>query len=157
MKKLLFIILLLPVLCKAQSAWVYSDYVDEMTSKTVYQARVTCPDKIQFKFPYEGGSTATIAVASVNGHNQVMLMIDKGQFIVTTDGMDIQVRFDDKKAQTFRCSQLSNGDINKVFINSDNKFISLLKSSKIVIIQAPFYQEPPTVLGFDVHGFDWKH
>ena len=45
-----------------------------------------------------------------------------------------------------------------VFLASgEDAFIKKLKTSKKVIIEAPFFQEPRTQFDFDTAGLKWKH
>jgi hypothetical protein len=157
MKLFLLTIILFPVLCNAQSSWVYSQSMDKMTSKPVYVAQLISANKLNFAFPYEGGSTAMIEVDNINNSNQIILSVSKGQFNTSQNGMNITVRFDSKKASTFRCGILPTNDINKIYIDADKKFISQMKLATIVQIEAEFYQEGAKVMLFDVTGFDWKH
>jgi len=81
--KIIFIrLILLPVLSKAQSTWDYNEYIDKMTSKTVYSARITSANKLKFAFPYDGGSSAMIEIGNINGSNQIVLSVSKGQLIL---------------------------------------------------------------------------
>lgn len=156
--KLLFLsILLLPVFCKAQSSWQYRENTDKMTSKTVYVANLMSTNKMDFKFPYDGGSTANIEVDNINGHNQVLLSVSKGQFNTNENGMNIIVRFDDNKAEMFRCGNVATGKTDEIYIDADKKFITKLKQAKAVYIQAEFYEDGAKVMEFNVSGFDWNH
>jgi hypothetical protein len=157
MKFLSLSILLLPIFCRAQSTWKYSESINKKTSKPVYAATIASANKLDFKFPYDGGQTAIIEVDNIDGHNQVLLSVTKGQFDTNENGMNITIRFDDKKPEMFRCGNMPSGQSDEIYIDADKKFITKVKQAKVILIQAAFYDEVDKVIEFDVSGFDWNH
>ena len=61
--------------------WEYSQKVDKMDNKTTYYAECISTDVLQFEFPYNGGSTVTLVIRNMNNKNEILLTIDKGQFL----------------------------------------------------------------------------
>jgi len=135
--------------------WNYSEEEDKMTSKKNYFASVDANELLNFEFPYNGGSTATLWVRKVNGKGDIVLAISKGQFITKYDGTSFKVRFDDKPAKSFQVSGASDGSSDVVFFNY-NSMIDKIKSSKRVIIQAEFYQEGLRAIEFNTEGLRWN-
>ena len=142
---------------KAESKWQYQEEVDKMSSTKNYFATIHSDNTIDFEFPYDGGSTGTITVRNMEKSNEVLLGISKGQFNSHSDGVIVKVRFDNKKAVTFNCSEPSDGSSDVLFIESPKKFITLLKAAKKVIVQAEFYDSGLKEMEFDVKDFKWNH
>jgi len=90
------------------TSWNYQTDTDKMTSKLSYFAAINATNKLQFGAPYEGGSTATVTIRSKAKKNEIILTIDKGQFICdVSDGCAIKVRFDSDPAISFEGSEPS--------------------------------------------------
>ncbi len=137
--------------------WTYSEHEDKMTSKKTYFASIDANEELQFDFPYDGGSTATIALRKGKNGNEVLLSVSKGQFNTGVDGSEVTVRFDQNKAITFSCSEPSDNSSDLLFINNATKFIANAKKAKKMIIQAEFYQSGLQTMEFDIVGLKWDH
>ncbi|MVN90445.1 hypothetical protein [Mucilaginibacter aquatilis] len=139
------------------SKWTYKEEEDKMTSKKKYFADIEANNELNFDFPYDGGSTGSIMIRKKNGETDVMLSISKGQFNTGVDGTSITVRFDDDKPVTFECSEASDNSSDLLFINNTKKFISRLKKSKKMNVQAEFYESGLQIMEFTTAGFVWAH
>lgn len=137
------------------SKWTYNEEQDKMTSKKKYFANIEANNVLNFDFPYDGGSTGSIMIRKKDGATDVMLSISKGQFNTGVDGTSISVRFDDDKPVTFECSEASDNSSDLLFINNTKKFISRLKKSKKMNVQAEFYESGLQVMEFTTAGFVW--
>jgi len=143
---------------KEVSNWTYSSDVDEMTDKKSYYAECTSLNVVNFDFPYEGGSTLSIVIRkSPKFGRDVYIKISSGQFIAGVEGCTIRVRADGKRIKSFGCSEAADGSSDVLFINSASTFISLLKRSNSIKIEAPFYQYGYQVFSFEVKGLKWNH
>ncbi|MFD1258944.1 hypothetical protein ACFQ3S_19220 [Mucilaginibacter terrae] len=138
-----------------ETKWSYEEKVDKMTSEKTRFATIDSDNQLQFEFPYDGGSTATLLIRKNGKSNEVLLSISKGQFNTTSDGASVKVRFDDNKASTFSCSTSSDGSSDLLFINNENKFITKLKKAKKLIIQAEFYEAGLKEMEFSTAGLKW--
>ena len=136
--------------------WSYSQDSDKMTSKIKYFATVDANEPLQLKAPYDGGVTATVTIRNMKGENEAMLQISKGQFLAGVDGVDIQVRFDTLKAETYSCSGPSDYSSTVLFIQSSAKFIAHLKKAKKLLIGAEMYDNGVQQMEFNVAGFKWN-
>lgn len=135
--------------------WTYSDSKDEMTEKEIRYAFLDANNEFEFGFPYEGGSKLKIMLRRTGGtKNEVMLQISKGQFMGNYNS-DVKVKFDAGPLKTFSFSEPGDATSNIIFLNSEQSFISQLKKSKHVKIQAPYYQEGQKVAEFDTEGLEW--
>jgi hypothetical protein len=140
------------------SAWGYEIDTDKMTSKLSYFAAINATNKLQFGAPYEGGSTATVTIRNKAKKNEIILTIDKGQFICdVSDGCAIKVRFDSDPAISFEGSEPSDYSSTTLFIHPEPKFIAHAKTAKKMIVEAEFYQEGMQDMEFNVSGLKWEH
>jgi len=140
------------------SSWGYETDTDKMTSKLSYVAAINSSNQLQFDAPYNGGSTATVRIENKTGDNNIMLSIDKGQFICdVSDGCAIRVRFDSDPAITFHASEPTDYSSTDLFIDPEPKFIAHAKTAKKMIIEAQFYQEGMRDMEFNVAGLKWEH
>jgi len=138
--------------------WTYLADTDKMTSKLTYQAIVNSSNKLNFDAPYDGGSTAATIIRNKGGKNEVMVSIDKGQFICdVSDGCAINIRFDNNPATKFIASEPSDGSSTLLFIEAPKKFIDNVKKAKKMIVQAEFYQSGLREMEFNVDGLKWDH
>jgi hypothetical protein len=129
-----------------------------MTSKERYFAIVESTNKLDFDAPYDGGSTATVTLRNQDKTNDILLQIDKGQFMCDiTDGCTINVRFDNNTALKFTGSESSDGSSTLLFISPEKKFISNVKKAKKIIVEAEFYESGLKTMEFNVDGLKWEH
>lgn len=130
--------------------WKYDTFEDKMRNAKTYSATVASVNKLNFKFPYNGGSSGYLSLAVGRGFG-ASLTISKGQFLCDSNST-INVKFDDDKIETFSISQPSDGSTNIVFITPYKDFASKIAKSKRLIIEAGFYQEGSRQLEFNVNG-----
>lgn len=139
-----------------QPIWEYEETIDKMNETKTKIASIEANEELLFDFPYDGGSTAKIVLRNKNGNTNVFLTISKGQFITQYDNRYIKTKFDNQKPKTQSVSESSDGSSDILFINSEKTFISKLKNSKKLIIEAEFYQEGLKQMEFNTEGLDWK-
>lgn len=138
--------------------WKYETDTDKMTSKLKFFAIIKSTNQLNFAAPYDGGSTAAITVRNQNKKNEVILSIDKGQFVCdVNDGCAIKIRFDNDPAITCRGNEPSDYSSTTLFIDPASKIIMHAKKAKKMIVQAEFYQEGLQEMEFNVDGFKWEH
>lgn len=138
--------------------WKYETDTDKMTSKLQYFAAINSTNTLNFAAPYDGGSTAKITVRNQARKNEVILTIDKGQFIcAVSEGCAIKIRFDNDPAITVRGNEPSDYSSTTLFIDPASKIIMHAKKAKKMIIQAEFYQEGLQNMEFNIDGFKWDH
>jgi len=142
----------------SSTMWSYTSDTDKMTSKLSYNASISATNQLQFDAPYDGGSTASIFIRNKNGKNDVMLSIDKGQFISDiVNGTKINIRFDSDPAITFTGLEPSDGSTTLLFIEETKKFLTHAKKAKKMIVQAEFYESGLREMEFNVAGLKWDH
>lgn len=136
--------------------WQFQEDVDKMTSKTVKYASIDANEELEFKFPYDGGSVASLTIRKKDGSNDIYLSVSKGQFNGTYDGGQVRIKFDEEQPKKFSFTAPSDNSSDVIFINSTKAIISKLKTSKKIIIEAEFFNEGNRQIEFDVSGFKWE-
>lgn len=140
---------------QAEASWEYHSSVDKMRGTTASFASVESENQVQFDFPYNGGSRATITVRSRQEDGlSVMLRVSKGQFTCFM-GCTVAVKFDDGKVQNFSATGTDSGDSAVLFIESEKRFVAALLKSKRTIIEAPFFQTGRRQFEFNTSGLTW--
>lgn len=138
-------------------SWSYSDGRDEMRQTKIRVASIESPEKLDFPFPYNGGSTATLRIQKHKNQTTIWLAVDKGQLLCSFTGDTvIPVKFDSGKVQEYRCLNAQGGASNTFALQPASRFLSKLKASKKVIIEATFFRSGARQIGFEVEGLDWK-
>ncbi|MBP5136431.1 MAG: hypothetical protein ILP23_03770 [Paludibacteraceae bacterium] len=143
----------------AETKWTYSENIDEMTEKKTFFASLTSDNKVDFDFPYEGGSSLSINVRQSPKYGKdVYFTISKGQFTDIFNG-SISVKFDNGSIEKYSCSGASDADTGVLFLSGNvDKFIKKLKEAKQIKVQASFFQEGDRTFTFTTPvGLEWKH
>lgn len=138
--------------------WIYQQFIDKMTSDTVYYAEVYAHETLQLKFPYDGGTYAALVIRYKDGVNNVYLKVSKGQFnIGPLESVNFRVRFDDNKPIYVRVDLPADDRSNIVFLHPPGKLIPMMKKAKKMLIEAQFFQDNSYVLSFNVSKLKWRH
>ena len=138
------------------SQWSYSQEEDEMSKGTVYFAKVSSINTVNFDFPYAGEQHATLTLRYSSRHGKnVLFQIEKGQFLCPSyEECAVLVRFDDEQAVTYSGIGPSDNSTVTIFIQNYSRFLQKLLKAKRVRIAANIYQQGAPVFNFDVSGFD---
>ena len=143
---------------KPDSEWYYSTDTDEMSGNNQYFAELISENQIEFEFPYSGGSKFKIIVRNMENRNDVLLVVDKGQFMTSIQGSEnIKIKFDDISPEKYSYSSSSDGSQDVVFLSRANEIIKKLKTSKKVMIEASFFQAGRKVIHFNTENFNWEN
>lgn len=136
--------------------WQYSESTDEMDNKKNFFAVITSDNKLNFDFPYDGGSSGYITIRNMDGKNSVAISIEKGQFMSNfNDSEYIRIKFDDNELEKYSFDEAADGSSDYIFPRQSLKLISKIKKSKNIKIEAPFYNEGRQVLNFTTEGLIW--
>ena len=142
----------------ASTAWQYSiDSSDKMNNSKMHYAQCEATEKVDFKFPYDGGSTANLTIRyNSKNKNEVIVSVDKGQFMSGSD-QSVAVKFDNDKPQSFNYSEAADGSSNYIFINNSATFINRIKSAKHIIIEAQFFNNGTKQIEFNTKDLAWNY
>lgn len=141
-----------------RSKWRYNESHDEMRDDTSKFATVRSENELDFEFPYNGGSGAEITVRRNKRDGlDVYIKVDKGQFLCNSfSGTHIAAKFDDGPIQQFTCTDSSSGESEYAFIPNAQRFLTALKGSKRVMLEAEFYQYGRGQYTFDTAGLEFE-
>jgi hypothetical protein len=136
--------------------WNYGSNSDKMEGSITKWGMNESTNKVSMKFPYQGGTSATIVVFD---DGNVKIRMSKGQVLCTSyNGCMIRVKFDDGKPEFLAANGADSSlDSQTIWISKyqghANRFINKLKSSKKVMVELEVYQEGSPVFEFDVADF----
>ena len=142
---------------QVRSRWRYDESTDPMRGTTARFAEVISDNELDFEFPYGRGNSTTLTIRKKD-KTDVYLTIEKGQFLCNgfTDDSYVSVKFDDGPIQRFTCASASDGSSDGAFIRNAGRFVTALKASKKVIVEAEFFQSGRRQIIFTTEGFEWE-
>jgi hypothetical protein len=141
-----------------KSKWEYGEDADKMSNQKRYFAFTTSTNKIEFEFPYNGGSSFQLVVRNMGQGNEVMLSVSKGQFMTSImDSESLRLKFDEEAPFNVNYNSSADASTDAIFLRSSSKIISKLKSAKKLMIEAPFFNAGRQIIYFDVEGLNWTH
>ncbi|WP_250472213.1 zinc ribbon domain-containing protein [Caballeronia sp. GAFFF1] len=141
----------------SQPNWHYEQQQDSMQNGTNKFASVMSANEFSFDFPYAGSQHAILTLRKHVRHGKdVLLQIQRGQFLCPIRSCTVTVRFDDANGQSFTATEPSDNASTLLFIEPFEKFYSSMLKSKRVRFEATFFQQGNRTLDFDVSGFDSK-
>lgn len=139
-------------------SWQFKSTSDPMGRGTRHEATVTSSNSVNFPFPYAGTQRALLVLRSGPGHDDldVVLFLQRAQFLCQLDDCRAAVRFDDADAVDVRAVGSSSHAMNVIFLRDEANFIEQARAAKRVKIEAEFYQFGRFVFDFPVSGLgDW--
>lgn len=138
-------------------AWTYKETSDQMRGTVQHFATLRSDNALDFAFPYQGGSRGTLTLRLEGSTLNVLLSVDKGQFMCSASEENIvSAKFDAGPVQDFRCNTSSDGNTGVIFVMSEMDFLRQLKASSKLIMEAEFYREGRRQLVFTVPGLTWS-
>jgi hypothetical protein len=141
---------------KPMENWTYFESDYEMGRGKIKQAGTKSTNTLSFNFPYQGPQQGVLGLRIHPKYGKdVILSIEKGQFLTGIDGCNVLVRFDDDQPITFWAKPAADHSTTMVFLNNYQQFVTNLKRAKKVKIEAPYYQEGNQILEFNVDGLKW--
>lgn len=140
----------------SKTKWEYSEEIDKMEGTTTYFAELPSTNKINFKFPYKGGSTLSINLRNKGAGNEVYLYLDKGQIMPSLRGEKaMKFKFDDESTINYSYTTASGAANNYVFLDKKKEIINKLLKAKKVMIEIEIFNEGLNVFEYDAEGLVW--
>ncbi len=136
------------------STWQYSKRVDN-EGRTVYKASITSPRLLEFDFPYNGGSVATLTIRKRDTNTHVYIQVSKGQFNRSFQEGKANVRFDGSAPVTYTFSAAENGSANVIFFDSEKALIKQLKTARTMLVDVDFAGQGSRQIEFRTAGLNW--
>lgn len=140
-----------------KSNWVSNSSTDEMRGTKTQTTYTSSVNKVNFEFPYSGGSNLNLMVRNNASQKDVIITISKGQFLCgMIDGCEVNFKFDNNPVQSITMVESDSHDSDILFIKypkTANSVIQKLKTSQKLIIEPKFYQEGSKQFTFELSGF----
>ena len=137
--------------------WRYDDRTDDISGKISNRAWIRSKNQIEFDFPYTGLQRATLVIRKhPRFGTDVILKIDKGQFLCRSRDCDVILRFDEKTANRQPMLEPEDASSETLFFENKTHVIRNLKSHSTLLIEATFYDEGSKVFEFDIGGLNWN-
>ncbi|AXY58475.1 hypothetical protein CDG60_12225 [Acinetobacter chinensis] len=138
--------------------WKYETIKDEMRGIESKFATVVSTNKVDFDFPYSGGSNLMITLRKKGNETDVMVAISKGNFLCGFSGCEAAFKFDNGDVQSITMSDPDSHAPDLIFVAYDktkNKIIKQLKTSNKLVVEVPFFKEGKKQFIFDVSDLKW--
>jgi len=141
-----------------KQGWQYTTDVDKMDGSTSYFASVVSTNKVNFKFPYNGGSNFLLAIRNMKNKTEVLLKVSNGQFMPSNPFSleTCRVKFDNEYPINFSYNNTADFSSEVIFFREPQKLISNLKTANKLMIECPFFQEGMKIIEFNVQGLIWN-
>jgi hypothetical protein len=139
----------------APTAWVYSRETEPMGRGVIEDATTKSMNAVELGWPY-GTQWASLTLRKHPKHGQqIVLIVEKGQFLCHVGECSTAIRFDGGKVQTFESGSASTGASNYIFLRSFGRFVGQVKKAKRMQVEVHFYQVGARVFEFDVAGLNF--
>lgn len=135
----------------ALAGWAYWGEKDPMGRGDIQFASAKSATTLNFDFPYGGPQHATLVLRTHPQHGKdVMLQVERGQFLCRIDGCSVLVRFDEGKPERYSASGPSDLSTTVIFIRNFDRFVAAARKAKVVRIEAEFYQSGSKMIEFPI-------
>jgi hypothetical protein len=137
------------------SEWRYDTQKDEMRGTTAYYASIDSENQVSVGAPYDD-DVARLSVRKRPEDGLNIILRAPGQFLCHsyTEGY-VSVKFDGGPIERYTCSEPSDSSSGQLFINSERKFLSKLKTAKRLVIEAEFFQAGRKQMVFNVASLEF--
>ncbi|WP_420151406.1 hypothetical protein [Spirosoma sp.] len=136
--------------------WQYSKTTDR-EGRSVYKASISSPTPLEFEFPYNGGSVATLTIRKRADDTHVYIQVSKGQFNRSFQEGKARVRFDGGSPATYAFSAAENGSANVIFFNSERELIKRMKAARNMLVDVEFAGQGSRQIAFNTAGLQWNY
>lgn len=135
--------------------WQYKQPIG-MVARPAAEASIRSVNRVEFPFPYAGGSVVTLTLKRRADGPLVSFEVDKGLFNRSYQNGRAQVRFDNDRAVTYTLVAAANGRANIVFVDKAPAFIRRLRSCNRLQVQLVFASQPTHQVTFATRGLKWR-
>ena len=141
---------------KEKIGWKYSEDIDQMDNTKKTTAYLESDNSIKFDFPY-GNSDFTLHIRNWKGSTDVFLTGSNCQFIAGVIGeKTYRIKFDEEAPINVLANHSTSGSSAVVFLGSEKKLISKLKTAEKLIIEAEFFNVGYKQINFSTKGLNWE-
>lgn len=137
------------------TSWVYQTTKDEVRNTTDSFASIVSDNKVDFDFPYNGGSSLQMIVRHDHSGDNVYFVISKGQFVCGIESCKGEMNIDGTPRHlTLRAA--GDGSSDTLFVSGPAAIIKSLESAKKVIVELSFFQSGDRQFTFtSAKGLEW--
>lgn len=136
--------------------WSYEESSDQMGRGKIKTANINSVNEVNFGFPYQGAQRGWLQLRIHPKYGRdVIFGINRGQFLCRIDACNVNVRFDNGKAQSYSAGEPADHSTTVLFIRNYDRFLANARKAKTVYIEAQFYQEGTRVFEFAIEGLKW--
>jgi|GEM_PF-717001 len=139
------------------TTWTYENRVEAVDESVTHRASLTSPTRLQFGFPYAGGSTVRLGLRERDNDALVSLHVSNGVFNKSFQGGSVQIRFDAGPPVTYRYSAAENGSATIIFLDQPDAILRKLKSSRTIVVDLDFYNQGNRQCTFRTAGLRWPY
>lgn len=139
---------------KPGSQWTDLSSEDSMGRKRTIKA-INSTNTLSFGFPYQGEQYAGLLLRKSQDGTDVIVQINKGQFLCSFNECAVNVRFDDGPVRRVSASGPTDNSTTVLFLSGASGLIQQMKKAKTTKIEATFYQEGSRVLEFNTEALTW--
>lgn len=136
---------------EGKNGWQYRDSLDKMTDEKMSIASIQSDNKVEFSFPYQGGSQMNIVIRKRGERSaEAFILISKGQFSASEySGTDkIEVRTDLQEPKVFKTIDPNDNSFDCLFIDNAADFLDYIYNAKVIKIRATFHDEGNRLFSF---------
>jgi hypothetical protein len=127
--------------------WNYGKNTDKLTGRVTESACLASSNELQFKPPYEGGSTGEICFHK--GQTQdAYFHISRGQISCHTDGCQLHLKAGQDETVVLDAAGPRDYDPTRVILGSDVRILAAARRAEQFRLEVPFFQEGRQVLIF---------
>lgn len=138
-----------PIVATPTSAWDYKSSTDQMTGKKSAQAIMVSDNELDLDFPYTGSQRGMLIVRRHPQYGlDVIVAIQKGQILCHSYDCKISVKFDDAAPIRIGGTEPADNSSTSVFLDGPERFITLAKKAKRILVQINLFQNGAKVLEF---------
>ena len=140
----------------SKPSWQYEVADDKMGRGKVNKAWLNSNNFFEFDFPYRGKQRSTLFLRKHPEYgNDVILVIERGQFRCGVSGCEVLVRFGDKKPVKYEAAEPRDGSSETLFIRNYSAFLANLRKVDSIKIEAEFFQQGNRVMEFNTKNLQW--
>jgi hypothetical protein len=139
-----------------ESEWSYSTEKDEMRGGESRYAQLQAVNTLDLDFPYGEQRGRVLVRQSPKFGFDILVGVPSGQIMCNSfSNSHISVKFDDGPIRNYGCTDASDGSTSMVFIEGAKGFLSKLKASKKMVVEAEFYQNGLQQMSFNTANLKW--
>ncbi len=140
---------------RTSNNWKYTSSINEMDGVETFNAVTKSTNKIEFDFPYSGGSDFNFIVYKSNGNYGFAMTVSSGQFMTSILGDEcVRFKFDDGESIVVPYNSPTNAQFDIIYPEFSVELLAQLKTSEKLLIEAPFAMTDRKVIKFNIAGLD---